>query len=614
MLAIYCRTSKSKEGGTDYSIENQQSGGIKLSGKLGLPYQLYIDEGLSGTLDETDRPAFGEMMLAIKNRKISAVYCIDQSRIERNSKVWDFFSIECINHGCSYYPNGIEFNLKDDQNMLVAGIMSLVNTQYTKLTSKKVKEANNSKAKLGKTHGLKAYGYKRNETNNYEIVEDEAKYVRRMFELSLKGVGVYTIAKEFNSEGVPTKFNQYKGTLTRKDDYTKKETYYEKSKVKWRGNVIYDMLKNPIYKGVRIWNKGKEDEIEANIGTQIIESELWQKVNENLKKNKKNAGRKETYNYLLNGLVWCGHCGKEVVGKKRPKGNDNSYKCKGKRPPNHDCPNSRAISLPKFETFVIHHLFKSKGLKNLLELSPKDYSEAKRLATLLEEKKSALEKSEKRLARLAKLLQDPDLEEDLTFVEDYKSCRESKSTLTDEIQELQMRLADAQNEARNERSKTIIESYSEDVGFDRLKKLVHALVERIELYHTKETKSGFFLIRIHYGNYVEVSLFYTNWQAMKWNWLSRYRATAVTDEELTQDREDSIELLKYLGYGNLNSQKLQEIERGINEDRVKRNLPILTQEELNKTNPFSESYQGQESSESMHEIIVLKKSELFNFE
>jgi site-specific DNA recombinase len=56
MLAIYCRTSKNKEEGTDYSIETQQQGGIKLASQLGLEYKFYIDEGMSGTLaiEETD--------------------------------------------------------------------------------------------------------------------------------------------------------------------------------------------------------------------------------------------------------------------------------------------------------------------------------------------------------------------------------------------------------------------------------------------------------------------------------------------------------------------------------------------------------------------------------
>ena len=48
MLAIYCRTSNSKSGKPDYSIGNQQDGGVKLANQLGIDYKIYIDEGISG--------------------------------------------------------------------------------------------------------------------------------------------------------------------------------------------------------------------------------------------------------------------------------------------------------------------------------------------------------------------------------------------------------------------------------------------------------------------------------------------------------------------------------------------------------------------------------------
>ena len=62
MLAIYCRTSKSKEEGTDYSIETQQQGGVKLASQLGIEYKFYIDEGMSGTLAIEDRPSLTDLV------------------------------------------------------------------------------------------------------------------------------------------------------------------------------------------------------------------------------------------------------------------------------------------------------------------------------------------------------------------------------------------------------------------------------------------------------------------------------------------------------------------------------------------------------------------------
>lgn len=538
MLAIYCRTSKNKEEGTDYSIETQQQGGVKLASQLALQYKFYIDEGMSGTLAIEDRPALADMMSDLKKGIISNIYCIDQSRIERNSTVWNIFSAECTIHECKFYPNGIEFDFSNDESVLGSNLISLVNSYYAKITSRKVKLANHNKTLKGKTHGMKPYGYKRDEDNNFEIFEEEAQYIRKMFDLSLQGIGSYTIANILNEEGAPTKFNRFKGKIKRKDGYTKNITEFEKSNVKWRGNVIHDMLRNPIYKGIRVWNKGDIDRrLDVKINVQIIDDDKWEKVNLNLPKNIKNVGKKAEYHYLLNGIISCGHCGNEVLGKKRPKGNDNSYKCKGKRPPHKNCNDSRAISLPKLENFVIHHLFKTKNLKDLLIEAPKSNLSIP-LREKLEQKKKELIGLDKQIDRLAKLLKDPELEDDEAFINDYKAYKAKRIKINSEIEDLQMKVLEIENETRNSRTKTLIETYTDDIQFAEIKRLVHSLIETIVIKHTKEEKSGYYSVEIKYKNYSEKSLFMTNWKALDWIWRFYYRENALSEEQLTQDIED----------------------------------------------------------------------------
>lgn len=547
MLAIYCRTSRNKEEGTDYSIETQQQGGIKLASQLDVDYKFYIDEGMSGTLNIEDRPALADMMSDLKKGTITYIYCIDQSRIERSSTVWNIFSIECITHNCKFYPNGIEFDFSNDESVLGSNLISLVNSYYAKITSRKVKLANHNKTLKGKTHGMKPYGYKRDEDNNFEVFEEEAQYVRKMFDLSLKGIGSYTIANILNDEGAPTKFNRFKGKINRKNKFTKNITEFEKSNVKWRGNVIHDMLRNPIYKGIRVWNKDDiERRIDVKINVQIIEDELWDKVNENLPKNIKNVGKRAEYNYLLNGIITCGHCGNEVLGKKRPKGNDNSYKCKGKRPPYKNCYDSRAISLPKLENFIIHHLFKTKNLKDLLIEAPKSNLSIP-LREKLKQKKSELIGLDKQIDRLAKLLKDPELEDDEIFINDYKLSKAKRIRINSEIEELQAKVLEIENETRNSRTKTLIETYTDDIQFDEIKRLVHSLIETIIIRHKKEEKSGCYFVVIKYKNYSEESLFMTNYKTLDWIWHSYYREKAISEEQLAKDIEDLRAIYEFKG-------------------------------------------------------------------
>jgi DNA invertase Pin-like site-specific DNA recombinase len=53
MLRIYCRTSKVRK--EKYTIENQKDNGIKCAQKLGVPYRIYVDDGISGTTDDSIR-------------------------------------------------------------------------------------------------------------------------------------------------------------------------------------------------------------------------------------------------------------------------------------------------------------------------------------------------------------------------------------------------------------------------------------------------------------------------------------------------------------------------------------------------------------------------------
>ena len=65
MLGIYCRTSKvSKE---KYTIENQKDNGIKCAQKLGVPYRIYVDDGISGTTDDSIRGGLSVLFRDISN-------------------------------------------------------------------------------------------------------------------------------------------------------------------------------------------------------------------------------------------------------------------------------------------------------------------------------------------------------------------------------------------------------------------------------------------------------------------------------------------------------------------------------------------------------------------
>jgi DNA invertase Pin-like site-specific DNA recombinase len=536
MLGIYCRTSKARKD--KFTLENQRDGGIDLAIKLGLKFNVYIDDGISGAKGEDLRDGLFQLFSDIKKGITTSVYVIHQDRIERDPDTWKVFVWHCINYKVKYYPGGSFYDLDSPTNRMFTSLMSIFNAHYVEMTSLKVRIANASKAAAGKTHGLKPYGYKRNLENKYEIFEDEAKHVVRMFDLSLKGNGAYTIANILNSEGIPTKFSgNFKGLLKRKDSYIdRKYKYFKKEDIKWRGNVISDILKNPIYKGKKIWRRyenkiefidDKEvktkyvvEEIESEVPP-IISTEIWDKVQLNFKVNKEKVGRKVQYHYLLNGLVYCEKCGAEYRGKKRIKGNDNAYKCSNKTYPNAKCDN-RGLSIPRLETFVIHYLQRRpssgllmKKLKNTttnLIISDKKPLE-------LEIKIKKFKSLTKSINKIKAALLDDDLADIKEFKEDLIVYNKARNELEQQIVEMR-KVIDAEKIAKENEKVNLntIKKLKQGItpkihqDFDSIKKAVFELVDWISIKHQKLEFGGEFEIKIKLKTQDFVDCYRTDWK------------------------------------------------------------------------------------------------------
>jgi DNA invertase Pin-like site-specific DNA recombinase len=539
MIGIYCRISKHKEEGKDVSIETQMQEGKAFAKAEGLEFKIYVDRGISGTKENIkDRPEFTIMLDDVKKGTINKVYCFDQSRIERNNRIWNLFTFAMLEYKCKYYPGGKFLDLDIPENRLFTGMLSLTNEFFATLTGQKVKLAHTANSLKGKSHGITAYGYKRDK-DGYLIVNDEqAGTVKRIFQMSGSGIGVYTIAKTLNKELIPTKFNNYKGEFKRKDKYTNQITVYNKDDVRWRGNVVHDLIKNPIYKGTRKWNGGEnETKVPA-----IVDESTWNHVNMNLKNNRKNVGKRDEYHYLLNGLVYCGTCGKEYRGKKRLKGRDNAYKCKSKLRNSLSC-SSRALSIPKLETFIIKHLFLSKDLQEYLTGLSVNKKEIDELTVKLNQLKKEFERN-KKIEKLAyDRLLDPDYMDDPKIKERLSAVKKKIQENEQAIVLLENKLIEKDERNRAKRVKNTIGKYKLTAGFDDTKALVHSLIKRITVQHNnkKDSKGGYFLVNIEYCGFNETSTFMTDWQALKWYQMSHYRQRAITEEDMAVDKE----LLKY---------------------------------------------------------------------
>jgi hypothetical protein len=269
--------------------------------------------------------------------------------------------------------------------------MSVINNFYTKITSKKIKSVLKRNAQEGRRFAILPYGYSADNDNMLIVNEVESLVIKRIFELSLDGVGTNKIAELLNADKVPTRYNGMSGTISTKDKYDQRITTREKSSVKWSGNSIRGILNNTIYKGLRKWGK------EYYSAPAIFEDNYWNKVNDNLKNNRNNSGKVVDHLYLLKGLIRCGKCGRNYYGRTRVSKKDNYYMCSSKRIKHENCGN-RSINIDVLDK-LIWTMFKGEDKFAVLIQEYFKNNSSDEIKLELKSKISSLEKNIKQLEK-----------------------------------------------------------------------------------------------------------------------------------------------------------------------------------------------------------------------
>jgi len=337
MLAIYTRLSKEDKDST--SIQNQIREGKEFASKLNKEYKLYNEgEGISGGAEIKDRPQLFSLLQDMRSNDIDSVWFRNQNRLERNSSTYAIFISEAQKYKVDVYFNDKLLDFDNPSDNLLGTITSAVNQYQKDLQASQTKRTLKDNIKEGKVWSVIAYGYK-SENGYLAIDEDESLIVKRIYDESLKGIGTNKIAEILNAEGIPTRYNKI-GT---KD-------------IDWAGNTIRNIIINTIYKGKR---KFSGEFYDAPI---IINPVLWQQVNDNLKKNRNNSGKKVNHKYLLKGKLICSKCDRNYYGRRRVDLSENYYMCSSKRIKNKNC-GSRSINIDILDSLIWHTVIREETLK-----------------------------------------------------------------------------------------------------------------------------------------------------------------------------------------------------------------------------------------------------------
>ncbi len=320
ITALYCRLSNDDDlQGESNSITNQKAILKKYADENGLGNtQFYVDDGFSGT--NFNRPDFMRMMEDVKSGKISTIITKDLSRFGRDYLMTgQYIEMVLPDYDVRYIAiNDNVDTLRSENEMMV--FKNVFNDWYARDCSKKIKAVFKAKGQSGKPlTTVPPYGYKKSEKdkNVWEIDEEAAEVVRRIFQLCIDGYGPTQIARILTEDNVltPTAYAEMEksGNITCVKPYrwSHRTIGALLEKLEYIGHTVNFRTKTKSYKSKkRIINSKTDWQIFENTHEAIISKEDFDLVQE-LRKNKRKLQHQEEVN-PFSGMVYCADCGKKM--------------------------------------------------------------------------------------------------------------------------------------------------------------------------------------------------------------------------------------------------------------------------------------------------------------
>ena len=302
-------------------------------------YEIYDrDSGQSGFDGEETRQDLQRLVRDIEQGKIHTVITREHWRVSRNAEFTEKFINLLFNNGVDYIGLDEPIDIKTPDGQMMLGIKGRMGQNYLSYISKKSKS---NKTYLASKGGLitvgNCLGYKHVGKNKVEIVPDEAKVIKWLFESRSKGFGLLEIARQADKLGYRTKTGTKFGT----------------------GNLTL-FFKNPRYTGHIRYN-GK---IIPSPYPKIIEFELWEKCQEFRSK----AIARHDSNRLSK-ILKCGVCGTSMSTRTCNK--LRYYQCYKSQSPYNACKGKTTFRTKEIWDFIDKNIgiFASEHLAKLANMS-----------------------------------------------------------------------------------------------------------------------------------------------------------------------------------------------------------------------------------------------------
>lgn len=337
-VALYIRLSQED---SDNGTEKQESNSVTSQKTLLnefieehddlIVYDTYIDDGFTGT--DFNRPSFQRLLEDMRSGNINCVIVKDLSRLGRNyievgnyiEQVFPLFNIRfiAINDSVDSFKN------PTSTNTILVPFKNLINDEYCRDTSTKIRTSLNGKKKKGEFIGaFPSYGYIKNPKDKHRLIIDEsvADIIRNIFDWNVnEGLGKIAICHRLNDLGILNPTGHKKLELGQNyNNYGIQDNTYT-----WTPSTIRNILNNEVYIGNTVQGKRrtksyKVHKVEAvpkeewvrveNTHEPIIDKETFEKAQEMSRRDTK-VSQKTKELSVWAGFLKCADCGRAMNKK-----------------------------------------------------------------------------------------------------------------------------------------------------------------------------------------------------------------------------------------------------------------------------------------------------------
>jgi len=342
--AIYARVSTARQE-QEATIESQIAALTEYAAQKG--YQVadehhFIDQGVSGA--RLNRPALDRLRDLATEQVFEVVLCLSPDRLAR-SYVYQRLVLDELEAVGVRVLFTSQPDLPDSpQTELLLGIQGLFAEYERAVISERMRRGKLHRLRTGQLVSPHApYGYRYRPVSEpdggcWVVVPHQAAVVRDIFMWYTNGWKIPQIVAHLNQEPIPApQGDRWYDTTVRR---ILQQPAYQGTAYYNRHETLWDAIGQPRRRGrgrlqaPRYRLRPPEEWIAMAVPA-IVEPELWQRAQEQLRVNKRFAPRNNRqHRYPLRGLLVCGVCGRTLIG--RTARGKQSYACRhgGKhRPP-----------------------------------------------------------------------------------------------------------------------------------------------------------------------------------------------------------------------------------------------------------------------------------------